>query len=59
MILKTSLKKKSQRSLKTSGTGLWQCSEIKQNMGIYVSVLSKKVDTNTVLEADRSFARVT
>ena len=56
--------KKSHRSLKTSVTVLQQylqnyCYKIKQNIGTYVSVLSKEVDINIVLEADRSFARVT
>lgn len=57
-------KKKSHRSLKTSGTCLQQylqnyCYKIKQNIGTYVSVLSKEVDINIVLQVDRSFAKVT
>lgn len=61
---KKNKKEKSHRSLKTSVTGLQQylqnyCYKIKQNIGTYVSIPSKEVDINIVLEADRSFARVT
>lgn len=62
--IKNKQTKRSHRSLEASGTGLQQylqnyCYKIKQNIGTYVSVLSKEVDINIVLEADRSFAGVT